>query len=197
MDPIYSIIIGVVVIAMILIYIYNGLVRFKLRASNAFSQIDVQLKRRYDLIPNLVETAKGYLKHERETLDAVVKARNSASELLSKLGGNLPDKVSAEQLGKAEQMLTQAMGQLSVTVEAYPELKASANMLQLNEELSSTENKISFSRQAFNDAVNAYNEFRQSFPSVVFASMLGHRVDLEFLTFAEGEKLQEAPTVSF
>ena len=179
------------------IVVYNRLVEYKIRSENGFAQIDVQLKRRYDLIPNLVETAKGYMQHERQTLEAVTEARNSAADLLKKFAGNLSDGATAGALAAAESTLSGALGNLQVAVEAYPDLKASANMLQLSEELTSTENKISFARQAYNDAVNTYNAYRQSFPPILLARLVGHRDDIAFLQFAEGEKLQQAPTVSF
>lgn len=193
----YILLAVVAVIIVYIIMIYNKLVEFKNRAKNGFSQIDVQLKRRYDLIPNLVETAKGYLKHERETLEAVISARNSAASVLEKLAGNIPDVAAAGALTAAEGALTSALGNLQIAVEAYPDLKASANMMQLTEELTTTENKIAFSRQAYNDAVNEYNTYRQSFPPVAFAGLFGHGSDMVFLSFAEGEKLQQAPSVAF
>ena len=187
----------VVILVVYVVKIYNTLVQYKNRGDNAFSQIDVQLKRRYDLIPNLVETVKGYMKHERETLEAVISARNEATQLLGKLAGNLTDATAAKAFAAAEGALGGAMGNLQVAVEAYPDLKASANMAQLTEELTTTENKISFARQGYNDAVNDYNTYRQSFPPLLFAGMFGHGSDLAFLQFAEGEKLQQAPSVSF
>ena len=177
--------------------IYNNLVRDKNRGENAFSQIDVQLKRRYDLVPNLVETAKGYLAHERETLEAVTAARNEAASMLGKMAGNLSDGAAAAALGAAESSLGAALGGLQVKMEAYPDLKASANMAQLSEELTSTENKISFARQAYNDSATEYNTYRQSFPPTLLAGIFGHRADLAMLEFADREKLEEAPKVSF
>ena len=177
--------------------IYNTLVRNKTRGENAFSQIDVQLKRRYDLIPNLVSTAKGYLAHERETLEAVVAARDQAASMLGKMACNLSDKTAAAALSSAESALGGALGQLQITMEAYPDLKASANMTQLSEELTSTENKVAFARQAYNDSATAYNAYRQSFPPLLLAGIFGHREDMAMLEFAEGEKLQAAPKVSF
>ena len=177
--------------------IYNNLVQYKNRGENAFSQIDVQLKRRYDLIPNLVETAKGYLSHERETLEAVTAARNDAASLLGKMAGNLSDGAAAAAFGAAESALGSALGGLQLKMEAYPDLKASANMAQLSEELTSTENKVSFARQAYNDSATAYNTYRQSFPQMLFAGVFGHRADLAMLEFADREKLEEAPKVSF
>ena len=145
----------------------------KNRFKNAFSQIEVQLKRRYDLIPNLVETAKGYLKHERETLDAVIKARNAASDQLSAAQGNPGDPAAMQGLGQAEGNLAGALGRFNLLVEAYPDLKANQNMMQLTEELTSTENKVAFARQAFNDQVMDYNTYKQSFPQNFLAGK-GH-----------------------
>ena len=193
-------IIVLVVIALLIIYvigIYNKLVTLKNRYENGFSQIEVQLKRRYDLIPNLVETAKAYLKHESETLEAVVAARNEAAAGL-KAAAQHPGAADAmQQLAGAEGVLANAMGKLNVTMEAYPDLKANQNMMQVSEELSSTENKIAFARQAFNDAVTAYNTYRQSFPPVFFASKFGHPVDAELLEFEDSAQIQAAPKVSF
>jgi len=177
--------------------IYNKLVRLKNQGENAFAQIDVQLKRRYDLIPNLVNTAKGYMAHERETLEAVIAARNKAAELLDRFSSNLGDAQTATSLGRAESGLGASLGQFQIAVEAYPDLKASANMMQLSEELTSTENKVSFSRQAYNDAVTAYNTYRQSFPPVMLAGLFRHGEDLALLDFDDREKLQAAPQVSF
>ena len=194
----FWIFIGVVAaLAIYAVVIYNNLVQYKNRGENAFSQIDVQLKRRYDLIPNLVETAKGYLKHERETLESVISARNEAANMLGKFAGNLADAGAAQSLAGAEATLGGALGKLQIAVEAYPDLKASANMTQLSEELTSTENKVSFARQAFNDAVTAYNTYRQSFPPLVLAGIFGHGKDLALLEFADREKLEEAPKVAF
>lgn len=187
----------VVLLLMYAVVIYNKLVELKNRALNGFSQIEVQLKRRYDLIPNLVEVAKGYMTHERETLESVIAARDSASQLLSQFAGNLTDSAMASAFTAAEGSLGSLLAGMKVAVEAYPDLKASANMIQLSEEITSTENKIGFSRQAYNDTVNEYNTYKQSFPQLIFAGMFGHREDLSFLEFAEGEKLQEAPSVSF
>ncbi|MBV1904451.1 MAG: LemA family protein [Pseudomonadales bacterium] len=177
--------------------IYNNLVKFKNRYENAFAQIEVQLKRRYDLIPNLVETAKGYLKHESETLEAVIAARNQALSGLDKAASDPSDAAAMEQLASAEGMLGSAMGRLNVVMEAYPDLKANQNMMQLSEELSSTENKVSFSRQAYNDQVMAYNTFKQSFPPVALASMFGHSTDATLLEFEDSQQIQAAPKISF
>lgn len=181
----------------LVIYIHNRLVTLKNRYQNAFAQIDVQLRRRYDLIPNLVETAKAYLKHERETLEAVTAARNQALAGLERASSNPGDASAVRNLGAAETQLGSALGQLSVAVEAYPELKADQNMQQLSEELTSSENKVAFARQAFNDAVTDYNIFRQSFPTVIFAAFFGHHRDATLLDLPERATLQSAPKVSF
>lgn len=177
------------------INIYNTLVSLKNRFENAFAQIEVQLKRRYDLIPNLVETAKAYMDHERETLDAVVTARNEAASILKALGDG--DGTSMAALAGAENNLQGALGKLSVTMEAYPDLKASENMQQLTEELTSTENRVAFARQGYNDAVMGYNTYRQSFPAVVLAATFGHPIDAELLEFDDSAQIQAAPKVSF
>ncbi|TBU83259.1 LemA family protein [Pseudomonas daroniae] len=198
MDISTLIIIAVLVAAVFyVISIYNRLVTLRNRYQNGFAQIEVQLKRRYDLIPNLVETAKAYLSHERETLEAVVAARNGAVESLKQASQNPGDAQSMNLLANAEGVLKNAMGRLNVTVEAYPDLKASQNMQQLSEELSSTENKVAFARQAYNDAVTAYNAYRQSFPPVVLAGAFGHGSDAALLEFADSVAIQEAPKVSF
>jgi len=163
----------VVVLGLWVAGIYNALVTLRNRFKNAFAQIDVQLKRRYDLIPNLVETAKGYLKHEHETLEAVIKARNVAQAAAQSAAANPADANAVRGLGAAESGLTGALSRLMVVSEAYPELKANQNMMQLTEELSSTENKISFARQAYNDSVMTYNTTRETFPNVIFAGMFG------------------------
>lgn len=187
----------VVVLIFVVIRIYNQLVTLKNRFQNGFAQIDVQLKRRYDLIPNLVETAKGYLKHESETLEAVISARNQASSALQNASQNPGDKGSMAQLAGAEGALGSAMGRLNVVMEAYPDLKANQNMMQLSEEMTSTENRVAFARQAFNDSVMGYNTYRQSFPTVVFAGMFGHGSDASLLEFEDRAEIQHAPKVSF
>tara|TARA_R110002020_G_C15924771_1_gene743222 strand:- start:43 stop:636 length:594 start_codon:yes stop_codon:yes gene_type:complete len=195
-----TIIITVAIIAVIAFYvigIYNRLVSLKNRFENAFAQIEVQLKRRHDLIPNLVETAKGYLSHERETLQSVIEARNTAAAGLKAAAANPGSAKAMADLGGAEGALTQAMGRLNVVMEAYPDLKASQNMQQLSEELTSTENKVAFARQSFNDAVMHYNTYRQSFPPVAVAGMFGHGQDASLLEFEDSAQIQAAPKVSF
>lgn len=183
--------------ALYVVTLYNRLVTLRARYRNAFAQIEVQLKRRYDLIPNLVETARAYLAHERETLEAVTAARAGAVAGLGAAAAHPGDAAALEQLATAEGALRQSLGRLNVTMEAYPDLKASENMQQLSEELSSTENRVAFARQAYNDAVMEYNTYRQSFPPVVFANTFGHGEDAALLTFEEGQALQQAPRVSF
>lgn len=177
--------------------IYNQLVALKNRFENGFAQIEVQLKRRYDLIPNLVETAKGYLSHERETLEAVIAARNQAMAGLEAAAAN-PGSVDAiKDLASAEGVLGSALGRLNVVMEAYPDLKANQNMMQLTEELTTTENKVAFARQGYNDQITAYNTYKQSFPPVVFANMFGHGPDAELLEFEDSAEIQAAPQISF
>lgn len=189
-----------VVIAALVFYvvaIYNRLVTLKNRYQNGFAQIDVQLKRRYDLIPNLVETAKAYLEHERGTLEAVIAARNEAMAGLKAAAADPGSAQALSQLAKAEGGLQGALGKLSIVVEDYPDLKADTNMRQLSEELTSTENRVSYARQAFNDAVTEYNSYKQSFPPVILAGTFGHVKDGSLLEFADREQLQAAPKVSF
>ena len=179
------------------ISIYNTLVTLKNRYLNAFSQIEVQLKRRYDLIPNLVETAKAYMTHERETLEAVTTARNDAAAALKAMGSGNVGGAEIARLASAENALQGALGKLNVTMEAYPDLKASENMQQLAEELTSTENRVAFARQGYNDAVMAYNSYRQSFPPVFFAARFGHPGDASLLEFEDTAQIQVAPRLSF
>ena len=175
--------------------IYNGLVTARNRYKNGFSQIDVQLKRRYDLIPNLVETAKGYIKHERETLEAVVAARNQAQQAGAQAAANPGDPSAMAGLNGAEGALTGALGRLFAVVEAYPDLKANQNMMAVQEELSSTENKIAFARQAYNDSVMTYNTMREKFPNNVVAGFGGFQEAQLFEIEHKAER--EAPKVSF
>lgn len=176
--------------------IYNQLITLKNRISNSFAQIEVQLKRRYDLIPNLIETAKGYMAHERETFESVTAARNQAMAGLQAASAN-PNPATMKELADAEGMLGGALGKLNIAVEAYPELKANENMMQLSEELTATENKIAFARQAYNDQVMAYNTYKQSFPNVILANQFGHTEDAGLLEFADSGEIQDAPEVAF
>lgn len=177
--------------------IYNKLVSLKNRYENGFSQIEVQLKRRYDLIPNLVETAKAYMAHERDTLEAVIAARNQAAAGLQAAAADPSNASAMKDLASAEGLLGGALGRLNVVMEAYPDLKANTNMMQLTEELTSTENKVAFSRQGYNDQVTEYNTYRQSFPPNIFANMFGHTSDAELLEFEDSAEIQAAPKVSF
>jgi LemA protein len=183
-----------VLLALWLMGIYNGLVVAANRFKNAFAQIDVQLKRRYELIPNLVEAVKGYMGHERETLDAVIRARNGAMAAEQKVAANPSDPAAMRGLNLAEAQLGSTLGRLFALSEAYPDLKANQNMLALQEELTSTENKIAFARQAFNDAATNYNIRREVFPAVKVAGMLGFN-KAALLETAETERA--APKVSF
>ena len=187
----------VAVLAFWLVAIYNQLVALKNRQENGFSQIEVQLKRRYDLIPNLVETAKAYMAHERETLEAVINARNDASAGLAAAAGDPSNAAAIQELAGAEGILGSAMSRLNVVMEAYPDLKANQNMMQLTEELTSTENKVAFARQAFNDQVTEYNTYRSSFPPVMVAATFGHPNDAQLLEFEDSAAIQAAPKISF
>ncbi len=175
--------------------IYNALVGLRNRFKNAFAQIDVQLKRRYDLIPNLVEVAKGYMKHESTTLEAVIKARNIALAASQSAAANPADANAMKSLGAAESGLGGALSRLMVVSEQYPDLKANQNMMQLTEELTSTENKISFARQAYNDSVMTYNTTRETFPNVIFAGMFGF-LPAELFKIDDPTE-RNAPKVSF
>ena len=191
------IVLGIIVaIAIWAISIYNGLVALRNRFKNAFAQIDVQLKRRYDLIPNLVEVAKGYLKHERETLEAVIKARNQAVAAAQGAAANPGNPAAMQGLAQAEGALSGVLGRLFALAEAYPDLKANQNMMAIQEELTSTENKVAFARQAYNDSVMEYNTNRESFPNNVFANMFGFSA-AELLQATEAAEERKAPKVSF
>ena len=182
-------------LALIFISTYNRLVTARNGFKNAFAQIDVQLTRRYDLIPNLVETAKGYLKHERETLEAVIQARNAAYAGLKTAASDPGNAAAVQQLSGADAQLGGALGRLLAVAEAYPDLKANQTMMQLSEELTSTENKVAFARQAYNDAVMSYNNAREVFPSSLVANMSGFQ-PAQPLDVAKPE-VREAPKVSF
>jgi LemA protein len=186
----------IVVIVFWLVGMYNALVDLRNRFKNAFAQIDVQLKRRYDLIPNLVETAKGYMKHERETLEAVIAARNSAASAGQRAAANPADGQAMRDLAQAESALSGSLGRFFALSEAYPELKANENMLALQEELTSTENKISFARQAFNDAVMQYNTKRESFPPNIIAGMFNFGA-AELLQATESTEERKVVQVKF
>ncbi|WLE95475.1 MAG: LemA family protein [Candidatus Electrothrix communis] len=194
-----GILVAFFVVAVFLVFIsigiYNKLVALRNRYKNAFSQIDVQLKRRYDLIPNLVEVAKGYMKHERETLEAVIQARNVAVNAGQQAAANPGDPATMQSLGSAEGQLTGALGRLFALSENYPDLKASQNMMSLQEELSSTENKVAFARQAYNDSVMSYNTARETFPNVIFAGIF--KFQEANLFEIEEEQQREAPKVAF
>jgi LemA protein len=175
---------------------YNRLVSLRNRFKNGFMQIDVQLKRRYDLIPNLVETAKGYMKHERETLEAVIAARNSAVTANAKASTDPTDTAAMQQMAAAEGALNQTLGRLFALSEAYPDLKANQNMMQLTEELTSTENRIAFARQAYNDSVMEFNNATEQFPGSIIAGMFGFR-QAELLQSTEAPEERKAVKVSF
>ena len=191
-----AVLIAIVLVAVVVVVgMYNRLVALRNRYKNQYSQIDVQLKRRYDLIPNLVETAKGYIKHERETLEAVISARNAAYSAGQQAARSPGDATAMTALGGAEGQLTGALGRLFAVAEAYPDLKANQNMLALQEELSSTENKIAFARQAYNDSVMTYNTQREVFPTSIIAGMFNFQEAHLFEVEQPAER--EAPKVSF
>ncbi len=193
-------ILGVVVVVGVVavlwaIGIYNRLVELRERTKNGFAQIDVQLERRHDLIPNLVEVAKGYMVHEKDTLEAVMQARASATQARISVNGDPTNLAAMQQLGQAEGMLSGALGRLLAVSENYPDLKANVNMMQLSEEITSTENKVAFARQAFNDGINTYNTYKKTFPPVLLAGVLGFS-DGAYLEIQEPQK-REAPKVKF
>ena len=193
---IVGVLVGIVLLLVIVVIgIFNGLVGLRNRVKNAYAQIDVQLKRRYDLIPNLVDTAKGYMKHEKETLEAVINARNQAASAASAASKDPTRAGAITDLASADGALTGALGKLMVVMEAYPDLKANENMMQVQEELTSTENRVAFSRQAYNDSVMTYNNKREMFPSNIVAGIFGFK-------FAQcweldDEAARDAPKVSF
>lgn len=190
------VIVGIVLVfAVFVIGMYNGLVGLRNRVKNAYAQIDVQLKRRYDLIPNLVETAKGYMKHESETLEAVINARNQAVSAAATASQDPTASGAISDLAGADGALTGALGKLMVVMEAYPDLKASTNMLQVQEELTSTENRVAFSRQSYNDTVLDYNNKREMFPSNIVAGMFGFKFAQSWEL--DDEAARDAPSVSF
>lgn len=184
-----------VALGLFAIGLYNGLVAARNAFRNAFAQIDVQLTRRYDLIPNLVETAKAYMAHERSTLEAVIQARNSAVAGLSAAKASPGDAAAMQQLAGADNALTQTLGRLFALSEAYPDLKANQNMMQLSEELTTTENKVAFARQAYNDAVMQYNNRREQFPGSIIAGMFAFLPAEQLAIESEGKR--EVPKVSF
>ncbi len=189
------VVVVVLVVAIVAIIGYNGLVRRRNAYKNAFAQIDVQLTRRHDLIPNLVETAKGYLKHERETLESVVAARTGAVSAQEQARDNPGDPEAMQKLSGAENMLSETLGRLFALSESYPDLKANQNMMQLSEELTSTENRVAFARQHFNDSVMAYNNKRETFPTNLLAGMFGF--DSAALLEVDTPEKREVPPVSF
>ncbi len=191
------IVIGVAALLAVFLFTgtYNSLIKLRNRYENAYSQIDVQLKRRHDLIPNLVETAKGYMEHEKETLTAVIEARNQAMSAQKSAAANPGDAASMRNMMSAESGLNGALGRLMMIAEQYPDLKANQNMLSLQEELTSTENKVAYSRQGYNDAVTSYNTAREVFPTVILAGLFGFK-DAELLRVDDPEE-RKVPSVAF
>ncbi len=186
-----AILVGIVVV------LYNRLVRLRNAVVNAFAQIDVQLKRRHDLIPRLVESVKGYMKHERETLEAVVKARNNAEQIREQIAGAIGDSQAIAQLGQAEGALGNILGRLFALSESYPDLKADQNFRQFQEELTSTENRVAYARQSYNDSAMNYNNAAQSIPTNFVAAAFGFEPPVAMLEFEDREEIQHAPDVSF
>ena len=199
MEIVVGVVIAVIVLALAILVIsgYNGLVRARNAIRNAFAQIDVQLQRRFDLVPNLVETAKAYMAHERETLEAVVAARGAALAGLSAAQASPGDPGAMQQLEAGQGALNAALGRLIAVAESYPDLKANQNMAQLSEELTSTENKVAFARQAYNDAVMAYNNRRETFPTSVYAGAFGFTPAAQLGIPPERPEMREAPRVEF
>ena len=192
------ILIGVVAVLVVyVIYVYNKLVSYQTQYENGFAQIETQLKRRHDLIPNLVNTAKGYMEHEKSVLEEVTRARAEAQKATDAAHDQPGNPDAMDMLSRAESALNSGLGKLNVAVEAYPDLKADANMRQLSEELATTENRVAYARQAFNDLVQKYNEYRRSFPPVVIGKFVGHHEDAQLLEFEDSEAIQKAPDVSF
>jgi LemA protein len=193
----FIIILAVLVVCVLFVVsLYNQLVTHRNRYKNAFSQIDVQLKRRYDLIPNLVEVVKKYMQYEKETLEAVIKARNSAVSASQQASGNPGDPGTMKNLASAEAALSGALGRLFALSENYPDLKANQNMMQLQEELSTTENRVAFARQSFNDAVMGYNIAREKFPGNIIAGMFNFK-EAQLLESTESSEERKAPKVTF
>jgi LemA protein len=183
-------------LALVTIGTYNGLISRRNRFKNAYAQIDVQLKRRYDLIPNLVEAVKGYMKHESETLEGVIRARNAAYSASQRAAENAGDPGAMKSLASAEGALHSGLSRIIALSESYPELKASQNMRELSEELTTTENRVAFARQAYNDCVTAYNDAREMFPAVLFSSAFGF-TSAGLLDVIDGAEERNAPKVAF
>ncbi|ETW21376.1 LemA family protein [Mycobacterium gastri 'Wayne'] len=201
MGLVLGVIVAIVAVFIVLLVMviagYNGLVRARNAYKNAFAQIDVQMRRRFDLIPNLVETARAYMAHERQTLEAVVNARNMAMAGLSAAQANPGDPAAMQQLSAGQQRLDGALGRLIAVAESYPDLKANQTMMQLSEELTSTENKVAFSRQAYNDAVMSYNNRRETFPGNIYAGMFGFTAAALLELPPDRPEMREAPRVQF